>query len=480
MSSFDNYLPTDGLSTVPLGKVPPQAVDLEVAVLGALLIDQEAVLKVMQFLSEDLFYKEVHKKIFSAMVSLFEKGEPIDIMTLTNELKRRGHLDSVGGSFFLTDLTSQVVSGANVEYHSNIIIEKYILRQIITECSSIIEKALSEKNDAFRLLDEVESRVFMLYEQGMKKSYVDIKTAIHKTIEELESYHGLGGKLTGVSTGFRRFDEFTGGFQKSDLIVLAGRPGQGKTALALNIVRNAAVESDVPVAFFSLEMSTMQLVQRLISSEARVNLQSMRNGSLRDNQWQLMSMRVGKLAAAKIYIDDTPAISALELRAKARRLKRDKDIGLLVVDYLQLMRGPKDVDSREREISMISGGLKALAKELDIPILALSQLNRQVESRSDKKPQLADLRESGSIEQDADLVCFVHRPETYRIMEYPDKTPTENTAEITIAKARNGPTGDFRLYFVKEHTKFEKLVTGTDEYPAPPELNVPIENEPPF
>jgi replicative DNA helicase len=344
----------------------------------------------------------------------------------------------------------------------------------------MIEKAFSEKNDAFRLLDEVESRVFKLYEKGMKKSYVDIKSAIHKTMEELESYHGLGGKLTGVPTGFSQFDELTGGFQKSDLIVLAGRPGQGKTALALNIVRNAAVDFDVPVAFFSLEMSTMQLVQRLISSEARVNLQSMRNGSLKDNQWQLMSMKVGKLAAAKLYIDDTAAISALELRAKARRLKRDKDIGLLVVDYLQLMRGPKDVDSREREISMISGGLKALAKELDIPVLALSQLNRQVEGRADKKPQLADLRESGAIEQDADLVCFIHRPETYKILEYPDdKTPTANTAEITIAKARNGPTGDFRLYFEKEYTKFERL-TRRSEYTSPPEINAPVGDEAPF
>ena len=480
MKSFNDHLPPDILDIDPLRKVPPQSIDLEVAILGAILIDKEASLKVMQYLEEDLFYKEAHRKIFSAMVYLFEKGEPIDIMTLTNELKRRGNIDSIGGAFFLTELTSQVVSGANVEYHSNILIEKYILRKIITECSSIIEKAFSEKNDAFRLLDEVESRIFTLYEHRMKKSYVDINTAIRATLDELESYHG-GGKLIGVPSGFRIFDQITGGFQKSDLIIFAGRPGHGKTAFALNILRNVAVESDVPVAFFSLEMSTRQLVQRLISSEARVDLQSMRNGSLRDSQWQLMSMSVGKLAAAKMYIDDTPAISVLELRAKARRLKSDKGIGLLIVDYLQLMSGSKNTDSREREISMISGGLKALAKELDIPVIALSQVNRLIELRNDKKPQLSDLRESGSIEQDADLVCFIHRPELFNKEKNPDVIVTANSAEITIAKARSGPTGEFKLYFEKEYTRFAPFTSRPSDDVPPTGINAPIvEDDNPF
>ena len=440
------------------GKIPPQVLELEEAVLGAILIDKEALLKVMQVLSGDLFYKESHRKIFNAMISLFEKDEPIDTMTLSNALKRLGNLDSVGGTFALVDLTTKVISSANVEYHANIILEKYILRQIISECSTIIEKAFAEKSDAFRLLDEVESKIFRLYERCLSKNYIDLNTAIHKAIAELESYHNSGKKLIGIPTGFSCFDDLTGGLQKADLIILAGRPGQGKTALALNIVRNVIIESSVPVGFFSLEMSDMQLVQRLISMETEVNLQAMRNGTLLDNQWRIMSMKLGKLTTAKLFIDDTPAISLLELRAKARRMKREKNIELVVVDYLQLMKGPKDVEVREREISMISGGLKALAKEIDIPILALSQLNRQVEGRADKHPQLSDLRESGAIEQDADLVCFIHRPETYKIFEYPDdKTSTINTAEITIAKARNGPIGDFRLSFKKEYTKFENL-----------------------
>ncbi len=481
MYPFDNdYIPDESPMPVKAGKLPPQAVEIEVAILGAILIDRDASLKVMQSLSEDVFYKESHRKIFSAMVTLFEKGEPIDVITLTNELKRRGHLDAAGGAFYITDLTTKVISGANVEYHSRILVDKYVLRQIITECSTIIDKSFAEKNDAFQLLDEIEQRIFKMLQSKMQKSYTDIKTAIHQTIEQLESVHGLATNITGVPTGFVDMDNLTGGFQKSDLIILAGRPGQGKTAFALNVVRNAAVDYDIPIAFFSLEMSTTQLVQRLICSEASVNLQEIRTGRLSDKKWQLLSMRVGKLAAAKMYIDDTPAISLLELRAKARRLKLEKQVGLIVIDYLQLMRGPKEADSREREISMISGGLKALAKELDIPIIALSQLNRQVESRSDKRPQLSDLRESGSIEQDADMVCFVHRPESYNIKEYEDRMPTENTAEIVIGKARSGPVGEFRLRFIKEHTRFERIVFMSPGELPPPDINVPMGEENPF
>ena len=436
-------------------KVPPQTLESEEAVLGALLIDKEATYKVIPFLSEDVFYKSSHKKVFNAIVSLFEKGEPIDTVTATNELKKHGELENVGGVFFVVDLSGKVTSGANAEYHANAIIEKYLLREIISKCGDVIQKAYTEKGDVFRLLDEVESQVFKLYEKGIKQNYADSKTVLHETMQELEVIHNSTGELTGVPTGFKYFDELTAGLQKSDLIILAGRPGQGKTALALNISRNATVEHNVHVGFFSLEMSRKQLMQRLMSAEACVNLRDMRKGSLTDKQFEIMNKKAANsFSSSKLFIDDTPAIPLLELRAKARRMKREKNIGLIIVDYLQLMRGPKDAHSREREISMISGGLKALAKELDIPVLALSQMNRQVENRNDKRPQLSDLRESGAIEQDADLVCFVHRPELYKMPNFTDGNFTAGVAEIIIAKARNGPTGDFRLRFEKEYTKF--------------------------
>jgi replicative DNA helicase len=438
------------------GKIPPQALEIEMAVLGGMLIDRDSSLKAFDILVEDVFYKDAHRKIYKAMVALFERGEPIDIITLASELKRRDNLESVGGAFYLTELTSKVTSAANIEFHSKILVDKYILRQVIVEGSQIVEKCFSEKSGAFELLDEFQSSIFSLLEKNMKKGFVDIKSAITKTLEQVEEVHGRSAGVSGVPTGYYDLDKITGGFQKSDLIIVAGRPGQGKTALALNIARNAAVEFDVPVGVFSLEMSINQLVLRLMCSEAYVDLHEIRTGQLSPQKWQLLSTRVGILAAAKIFIDDTPALSILELRAKARRLKLEHNVGMIMVDYLQLMQGPKSSESREREISQISNNLKSLAKELDIPIIALSQLNRQVESRGDKRPQLSDLRESGSIEQDADMVIFIHRPEYYGITEE-NKESTENKADVIIGKQRNGPTGEVKLYFNKRYTRFENI-----------------------
>jgi replicative DNA helicase len=447
------------------GKIPPQALEIEIAVLGAMLIDKDASLKVFDILTEDCFYKDAHKKIFLVMTSLFEKGEPIDIITLTNELRRRGHLEAIGGAYYLTELTSRVTSSANVEYHARLLVDKFMLRQIILESSSMIEKCFSEKKDAFELLDDFQAKVFGLLENRFKKSFIDIKSAIKETLLQVEEIHGRTTGITGVPTGFADLDKITGGFQKADFVVVAGRPAQGKTALALNIARNASVDYEIPVGIFSLEMSMNQLVLRLICSESFVNLHDIRTGNLSPQKWQHLSTRVGKLATAKIFIDDTPALNILELRAKARRLKLEHDIGLLIIDYLQLMQGPKKAESREREISSISGSLKALAKELDVPIIALSQLNRQVETRGDKRPQLSDLRESGSIEQDADMVIFVHRPETYG-MEMDHDELTKGRADIIIGKQRNGPTGEVKLHFHKEYTKFERWTRiSTEEVP---------------
>jgi replicative DNA helicase len=438
-------------------KVPPQAIDIEAAVLGAMLIDKNAAMKVFDILIDDNFYKEAHKKIFKAMASLFGRNEPMDIITVRNELKLKEQLDAVGGVFYLTDLTTKVTSSANIEYHAKIIVDKYLLRKVITESSIIIEKCFGEKRDALELIEDFQSKIFSLLENRMNKGFEDIKSAITRTIEQVEEMHGRGAGVSGVPTGFPKLDDLTGGFQKSDLIILAGRPAQGKTAFALNIARNAAVQHGRPIGVFSLEMSTNQLVLRLICSEALVNLHDIRTGQLSPQKWQYLSTRIGKLASAKIFIDDTPALGILELRAKARRLKMEHNIEMIIIDYLQLMQGPKSAESREREISNISGSLKALAKELDIPIIALSQLNRQVEARGDKRPQLSDLRESGSIEQDADMVIFVHRAETFGIETYPDNETTQNKAEIIIGKQRNGPTGDIRLHFVKDFTKFENI-----------------------
>jgi replicative DNA helicase len=403
------------------------------------------------------------------MLGLFDRSEPVDLITLVEELKRRGELDKVGGEYYLTELTTRVTTAANVEYHAHIVLEKALMRQLISSSAEVVGRAYNETEDALDLLDEAEQKIFQISEQRMKKSFVSMNTAVHHTMEMLESIHGKHSGVTGVPSAFTELDNYTGGFQNSDLIIVAGRPSQGKTALVLSVARNAAILHDVPVAFFSLEMSIQQLVLRLICAEARVDAHSVRTGRLPEDEWRKLSTSVGKLYKARIFIDDTPALSALEIRAKARRLKAEHNIGLVVVDYLQLMQGPKNVQSREQEISTISRSLKALAKELNIPVIALSQLNRAVEMRGDKRPVLADLRESGAIEQDADVVLFVHRPEMFGINVDENNEPTEGMAEIIIGKQRNGPTGSARLAFIKQYARFENLTRFREAAFLPPE-----------
>ncbi|MGB2867239.1 MAG: replicative DNA helicase [Bacteroidota bacterium] len=461
-----------GLNVLPSssaeGRVPPQAMDVEAAVLGAMLLEKEAIAKAIEVIDDTAFYKPGHQSIFRAMISLFERSEPVDLITLTEELRRRGELEKIGGEYFLTELTTKVTSAANVEYHAHIVLEKALMRQLIGASSEVITRAYSESEDALGLLDEAEQRIFDISEQRMKKSFVSMNTAVHKTMDLLQSIHGKHSGVTGVPSGFTDLDAETGGFQKSDLIIIAGRPSQGKTAFALAAARNAAVRYDVPVGFFSLEMSTQQLVMRLMCAEARVDAHKVRTGRLPEDEWKNLSTSVGRLYNAKFYIDDTPALGILELRAKARRLKAEHNVGVIVVDYLQLMQGPKNAQSREQEISSISRSLKALAKEIDIPVIALSQLNRAVEARGDKRPVLADLRESGAIEQDADVVMFVHRPEAHGIKEE-DGQSTEGLAEIIIGKQRNGPTSTIRLQFVKQFVLFGNRAPFRAELPPPPD-----------
>jgi replicative DNA helicase len=458
------------------GRVPPQAVDVEMAVLGAMLLDKGAIAKAIEILDETSFYKPAHQRIFAAMMGLFERSEPVDLITLVEELRRRAELDKIGGEYYLTELTTHVTTAANIEFHAHIVLEKALMRQLISSSSEVVGRAYSETEDALDLLDEAEQKIFQISEQRMKKSFISMSTAVHQTMEMLESIHGKHSGVTGVPSAFTELDNYTGGFQKSDLIIVAGRPSQGKTALVLSLARNAAILHDVPVGFFSLEMSSQQLVLRLICAEARVDAHSVRTGRLPEDEWRKLSTSVGKLHKAKIFIDDTPALSALEIRAKARRLKAEHNIGIVIVDYLQLMQGPKNIQSREQEISNISRSLKALAKELNIPVIALSQLNRAVELRGDKRPVLADLRESGAIEQDADVVLFVHRPEMFGILTDENNEPTEGMAEIIIGKQRNGPTGSARLSFIKQYARFENLTRFQEAAFLPPEPT----NEAPF
>ena len=451
------------------GRVPPQAVDVEMAVLGAMLLDKGAIAKAIEILDDSSFYKPAHQRIFAGMVALFERSEPVDLITLVEELRRRAELDKIGGEYYLTELTTRVTTAANIEYHAHIVLEKALMRQLISSSSEVVGRAYSETEDALDLLDEAEQKIFQISEQRMKKSFISMNTAVHQTMEMLESIHGKHSGVTGVPSGYTELDNYTGGFQNSDLIIVAGRPSQGKTALVLSVARNASILHEVPVAFFSLEMSNQQLVLRLICAEARVDAQSVRTGRLPEDEWRKLSTSIGKLYKAKIFIDDTPALTALEIRAKARRLKAEHNVGLIIVDYLQLMQGPKNSQSREQEISSISRSLKALAKELNTPVIALSQLNRAVEMRGDKRPVLADLRESGAIEQDADVVLFVHRPEMFGINTDENNEPTEGMAEIIIGKQRNGPTGSARLAFIKQYARFENLTRFRDAAFLPPE-----------
>ncbi len=443
---------------IPADVKPPAATDIEASVLGAMMIEREAVPKAIEFLSTESFYLKQHKLIFGAMISLFEAGEPIDTVTLYEELKKREQAEEAGGAVYLSKLSQNISSAANIEYHAKIILEKEILRGLISSSHQIAKAAYEGTEDAFDILDQAERKIFEITEAHLKKSFTGMDRAVRDALEYIEAIHSNTKQKFSVPTGFYELDEMLGGFQKSDLIIIAARPSMGKTALALTLARNASVDHKVPVGVFSLEMATMQLVIRMLCAEGRLNAHLVRTGKLPSEEGIKLSKNAHKLIESPLYIDDTPAQTVLEIRAKARRLKAEKNIGMIIIDYLQLMQGPSNSESREREISHISRSLKSLAKELNIPVIALAQLNRAVETRNDKRPQLSDLRESGSIEQDADVVLFLNRPEYYGIKNFMDDgTPTEGVAELIIGKQRNGPTGDVRLAFVKEYARFENL-----------------------
>jgi replicative DNA helicase len=434
----------------------PYSEDAERAVIAAMLMDQDALLRATEHVTDAMFYREGHRRIFRAMVTISERGDVVDPLTLVEELNRRGELESVGGKDYIGFLLDVVPTAANVEYHARIVKEKAILRGIIETCTSLVQEAYEGKLLAADLLDEAEQRVFQLSQSRGTDGFTRIKQLMWPTMERIEALQRGGRSVTGVPSGFTDLDEMTSGFQPSDLIIVAARPSMGKTALVLNIAQHVAIEENTPVAIFSLEMSKESLVQRMLTAEARVDSQLLRKGKLRDDEYPRIAKAAGILSAAPIWIDDTPGVSLLEMRSKARRLKAETDIGLVIVDYLQLMTGPQS-ENRQQEISMISRSLKALAKELNVPLVALSQLSRAPEQRTGegKRPQLSDLRESGAIEQDADVVMFIYRPEVYEGPVDKDGNSLEGRAEIIVGKQRNGPTGTVNLYFHKSYTRFE-------------------------
>ena len=443
------------------GKLPPQAVELEEAVLGALMLDKNDVDEVIDLLQPESFYYDSHQKIFKAIHALFHQTQPIDILTVTQQLRKSGDLELAGGAYYITQLTNRVASAANIEYHSRIVLQKFIQRELIRISSDIIKDAYEETSDVLELLDRAERNLFSIAESNIRRKYEDMHSLISKAIKEVEIASKQESGVTGVPSGFTELDRVTAGWQKSDLIIVAARPGMGKTAFTLSLAKNAAVKFNKPVAFFSLEMSSIQLVNRMIAAETEISTEKLRKGELADYEWQQLNMKVTPLTNAPIFIDDTPALSVFELRAKCRRLASEKKISLIIIDYLQLMTGGGDNKNgnREQEISHISRSLKSIAKELSVPIIALSQLSRAVESRAgqSKRPQLSDLRESGAIEQDADMVMFIYRPEYYGLTETEDNLPTTNLAEIIVAKNRNGALKTVNLKFIGHLTKFTDM-----------------------
>ncbi len=455
--------PTIAISTfLEHGKLPPQAVDLEEAVLGALMLEKEALnSNSVEILQPNSFYKESHQKIFACIRDLFGRTEPVDILTVTQELKKRGELDLVGGAYFITQLTNRIASAANIESHARIILQKYIQRELIRISSEIITDAYDETTDVLSLLDKAEASLFGIAENNLKSNYSNMTELVQLAMEQIAKAKDNENGVIGVPSGFTSLDRYTAGWQPSDLVIIAARPAMGKTAYVLSLARNAAVDFKKPVAFFSLEMSSIQLVTRLISAESGISSEKLRSGDLKAYEIQQIQTKINQLSDAKIFIDDTPGLSVFDLRAKARRLKSKNDIQMIIIDYLQLMTAGGDGrGNREQEISAISRSLKSIAKELNIPVLALSQLSRAVESRGgDKKPQLSDLRESGSIEQDADMVQFIHRPEYYNLQEDADGNSTQGVANIIIAKHRNGAVGEVKLKFIDYLAKFEDFAT---------------------
>ncbi len=449
------------------GKIPPQAIDLEEVVLGAMMIDKKGVDEVIDILSPDAFYKDAHKHIFESIFKLFENSEPVDLLTVSSQLKKDEKLDLVGGDFYLISLTQRVSSSAHIEFHARIILQKYIQRSLIKISNEIIEEAYDETKDVFDLLDHAEAKLYEVTQGNVKKSTESAQSLViqaKKKIEEIANKEGMSG----IPSGFDKLDKLTSGWQPSDLVIVAARPGMGKTAFTLTMARNVAVNSNIPVAFFSLEMSSVQLITRLISSETGLSSEKLRTGKLEKHEWEQLNVKVKTLEKAPLFIDDTPSLSIFDLRAKARRLASQYGIKMIMIDYLQLMTagGSQKGGNREQEISTISRNLKALAKELAIPVIALSQLSRAVETRGgSKRPLLSDLRESGAIEQDADIVSFIYRPEYYKIDEWDDeeRSPTEGQGEFIVAKHRNGGLESIRLKFIGHLGKFDNL----DDFDTP-------------
>ena len=444
-----------------LRKVPPQNLEAEASVLGGILLENEAINRVLEIITPVDFYRESHRKIFRAMLELTDRSEPADLITLSELLKGKGELEAVGGSAYLASLADQVPTAANIAHYARIIREKAILRQLITSATEIATRGFEEQGNVDEFLDAAEKVIFDIAEKKIKASFVSIGDMIKDTLKAVERLYERKELVTGVPTGFKDLDKLTAGLQPSELIIVAGRPSMGKTAFALNIAANAALNAGIGVAVFSLEMAREQLVLRMLCSEARVDNSKVRAGYLGERDFPKLANAAGKLHEALIYVDDTPAISVLELRAKTRRLIRDRDkkVGLVIVDYLQLMRGMGNASNREQEISEISRSLKALAKELRVPVIALSQLNRRVEDRGDRRPMMADLRESGAIEQDADVIAFIYRDEVYNT-----KSSDKGIAEIIVAKQRNGPIGTVNLAFLNEYTRFEDLAEREQYY----------------
>jgi len=446
-----------------LDKTPPHSLEAEESVLGSMLMEREAIITASQILSPQDFYREINKKIYSCILDLFEKGEPVDLVTLSDELRQRNELETVGGPSHLTQVVDSVPTAANIATYSHMVKEKAVLRQLIQVCGNIVSQCYQGSGEIEEILDEAEKMIFQITSRGSTVSYMPIKDILMKTFENIEYLYEHKRGITGVPTGFTDLDNITSGFQNSDLIIAAARPGMGKTTLALNMAQHIGAREKLPIAFFSLEMSKEQLVMRMLCAQANIDAHRLRRGFLTGDDWPKLTRAVGPLAEAPIFIDDTPSISVMEMRAKARRLKAEHGLSIIFVDYLQLMRGVGQPESRQQEISAISRSLKALAKELEVPVVALSQLSRAVESRNDKRPILSDLLESGGIEANADVVMFIYREDYYN-----KESENKNVSEIIVAKQRNGPVDTINLRFIGSFTRFENMASDRREEEAPP------------
>ena len=441
-----------------LTRSSPQNISAEQATLGSIILDKDSILSCIEILKPEDFYRSTHQVIYQCSLDLFEKNQAVDLVTLTEELNKRKQLEEVGGASYLTTLMSSVPTAANVVYYAKIVEQKAILRKLINHATQIVTMGYEEQEDARVLLDKAENLIFDVSQQKVEHSFSPIKDLLTESFEKIEDLYHRDNFITGVPTGFIELDEITTGFQPSELIIIAGRPSMGKTAFCLNIAQYAAMQHKIPVAIFSLEMSKAQIVQRMLCSEARIDTHALRRGRMPEEDWPKLSMAAGRLSAAPIFIDDTAGISPLEIKAKARRLKARHNLGLVMIDYLQLIQTGLKIENRQQEISQISRSLKGLARELDVPVITVSQLSRAVEQRSVQRPRLSDLRESGAIEQDADVVAFLYREEYYK-----PKSSKKGIAEVIISKQRNGPTGTLELAFLKECTRFENLARTNEE-----------------